>query len=78
MASNIERGTTTVDLDGAPYVLQYEVAEITDGWFTLTIWYRGQSCSERVPSYTTNPHDDIKAPHGSMLLRRLINELGKV
>jgi hypothetical protein len=77
MTSNIETGTTTVDLDGTPYLLQYEVAEIRDGWFTLTIWYMGKSCAERVPSYSMNPHDDIKATHGSMLLRRLISEPGQ-
>ena len=76
MDSKSEKGTTTVDLDGVSYSIQYEIADLRDGWFTLTIWYRGRSCTERVPWYTINPHDDVHMPHGMTLLRRLFRESG--
>jgi hypothetical protein len=76
MDSATERGKVDVDLKDMSHSAQYEIADLTDGWFTLTIWYRGKSCSERVARYTINPRDDVKMPHAPMLLGRLLRDLG--
>jgi hypothetical protein len=59
-------------LDNRSYVVEYQIHELVDGWFTLTIWYRGKSISERVPVYTSNLRGDVEMPHGPMLLQRLL------
>jgi hypothetical protein len=74
MADASEKGQLSIELDGQTYLVQYEIAEIRDEWFTLTIWYSGTSITERVPWYTMNAHDDVSSPHGGMLLRRLLSE----
>ncbi len=67
-----EKGTIVLDLDNQEYPIQYEINNFIDSWFDLTIWYKGTSITERVPGYTLNPHDDVKSPHGEMLLRNLL------
>ena len=69
-----EKGKASIDLNGQTYLVQYEITELRDGWFTLTIWYSGKSVTERVPYYTMNAHDDVNSPHGGVLLRRLLSE----
>jgi len=69
-----EKGHASIDLDGQTHSVQYELDELRDGWFTLTIWHSGRSVSERVPCYTMNAHDDVKSAHGGVLLRRLLSE----
>ena len=74
MTIAVEKGKASIDLDGQAYLIQYELTELREGWFTLTIWHSGRSVTERVPSYTTNAHDDVKSPHGGVLLKRLLSE----
>lgn len=72
MTVTAETRSVSIDLDGQTYSVQYQLNELSDGWFTLTIWHSGKSVSERVPCYTMNAHDDVESPHGGVLLRRLL------
>jgi len=65
---------TSIELvvDEQCYRAQYEISDLVDGWFTLTIWYQGQSITERVPMYSVNPVNDVLQPHGPRLLQILL------
>lgn len=69
-----EKGRVRISLDDVIYFIQYEITELQDAWFKLTIWYCGKSVTERVPRYAIDPHDDVKSPHGSTLLQLLLSE----
>ncbi len=70
----MERRTIAIELDGTVYSVQYEINRIRDGWFDLRLWYRGRAMSERCPQYSFDPHQDVAAPHGPILLQRMLSE----
>ena len=70
----LERRAADIDLDGVTYSVQYEIARHRDGWFDLTLWYRGHSISDRCPCYSCDPHEDVAAPHGPSLLKQLLSK----
>jgi hypothetical protein len=57
---------------GRKIKFQYEILNLRDGWFDLTIWHDGKSIMERVPNYLADPKDDVKNSHGAMILKKLI------
>jgi hypothetical protein len=70
--TNKDKGFEEAVLDGITHEYQYEISNVTDTNFDLTVWYMGQSITERCPCYLANPHDDVRAPHGPLLLAKLI------
>jgi hypothetical protein len=67
-----EKGRAAAKIDGVICEYQYTIENIRDTTFDLTVWYRGESIRERVSRYLMDPHEDVRAPHGPMLLAALI------
>ena len=65
-----------VEINGAMYECQYEIDNLRDTTFDMTVWYKGESITETCPSYLANPHDDVLAPHGPYLLAKLLEAKG--
>lgn len=70
--SQLQRGKTTLELNGIPYDIQFEISRLIDGWFDLKVWHEGKSATERVPQYSSDPVEDIKSPHGTILLNKIL------
>jgi len=65
-------GKEEIILNGEKYLIQYEIENDIDGWFDLTVWHDGDSIRRRVPRYQADTIEDIRQPHGPMLLAKII------
>ena len=75
MSLENNKGDIIVVINNQEYVGKYEVSSVVDTGFDLTVWYKGKSKKERVPSYLSNYHDDIREIHGPLILEELIKEV---
>jgi len=66
-----------ITVDKKEYSIDYEVSNLTDTHFDLSIWYYGKEIREKCPRYLANPEEDIISPHGPMLLQKLLFKLNQ-
>ena len=63
-----------VVLNGISYQIDYTIEDLSEVSFRLTIWYKGESVSQKVPRYLLDPEQDVAAPHGLKLLEMILSE----